>query len=800
MSYHFFQNSEYKVKSLLYFLLLLVFTAGSIGASPDKKKNVENQNKSKQKANLELIIKVLPPDQLDEKSAFDARGRLTFADRTFADWLERTGELPPDFDQMPSLPFLPDPLVLDEGVKNIPVKTPEQWQEKRAWMKEQLQHYISGTFPPAPDNLKVEILSEKADGEVLLRMVELSFGPDHKAKLTLELMLPPGEGAFPVFLTQWNHREWAQVAVRRGYIGCVYAGADSKDDTEKYAEIWADKYDFTRLMRRAWGASRAIDYLFTLPEVDQKKIAISGHSRNGKTSLMAAAFDERISACVPSSGGTGAEVPWRYTSQNFDIEDIALLASARPSWLHPRLRFFIGREHKLPVDQNSFMALIAPRGLMLSTALSEGASNIWGIEQAYHASKKVYKFLGAENHVAIRTRYGLHSISARDMEEYIDFFDYVFKRSDYLPESKLFCNYSFDQWKEISKKNINPQDFPEMDGNSLTVKSPASWKNRKSEIQQKIRWILGDEPPGVTNPGPEKLSRAGGGEAGFGTFLKRPIGNKSMGVMPVSPYRGFGDQLFGYLYYPLNESGEMKNQNLPVVIYLHEYDYSKGFNSYHGINDILQSLTDRGFAVFTFDLPGFGNRIEEATRFYERYPNWSKLGKMVADTRGAVEALSNMEFIDADKIIVAGYSLGATVGLYAASLDERIAGAVSVAGFTPMRTNSLGRGTEGIMTFSHLHGLLPRLGFFVGNEAHIPVDFNEIIATMAPRPVFVIAPEFDKDAHIEDVKQCVEQVAEIYKLHNSEENLQLEIPADINRFSPEMREKTYEWLVNQFNH
>jgi hypothetical protein len=227
-------------------------------------------------------------------------------------------------------------------------------------------------------------------------MVELSFGPEHQAKLTLEVMIPPGEGPLPVFLTQWNHREWAQVAVRRGYIGCIYAGADAKDDTEKYAEIWAGEYDWTRLMRRAWGASRAIDYLFTLPEVDKEKIALTGHSRNGKTSLMAAAFDERIAACIPSSGGTGAEVPWRYTSFNYDIEDIALLASARPSWLHPRLRFFIGNEHKLPVDQNSFMALIAPRGLMLSTALTEGASNIWAIEQAYHASRKVYDFLDAE--------------------------------------------------------------------------------------------------------------------------------------------------------------------------------------------------------------------------------------------------------------------------------------------------------------------------------------------------------------------------------------------------------------------
>ena len=203
----------------------------------------------KRKASLETILRLLPPDRT-------SNGRVSFLDETFKDWLSRTGELPPDFDRMPSIPLLPDPLVLDEGAKNVPVTTMEQWKEKREWMKRQLEYYITGTRPPEPDNVKATVLGEKNDGEITLRTIELTFGPENRATLTVELMIPPGKGPFPVFLTQWNHREWAQVAVRRGYVGCVYAGADGKDDTEKYSEIWAGKYDFTRLMRRAYGASR----------------------------------------------------------------------------------------------------------------------------------------------------------------------------------------------------------------------------------------------------------------------------------------------------------------------------------------------------------------------------------------------------------------------------------------------------------------------------------------------------------------------------------------------------------------
>jgi dienelactone hydrolase len=752
---------------------------------------------AKQARHLEKLLRWLPPDRTQN-------GRVSFLDETFADWLARTGELPPDFDNMPSIPFLPDPLVMDEGVKDIPVRTMAQWNEKREWMRLHLEYYITGTRPPAPGNLMATVLSEKADGGVTSRMVELRFGPGHRAKLTVELIIPPGEGPFPVFLTQWDHRDWAQIAVRRGYIGCIYAGGDGNDDTEEYSEIWAGEYDFTRLMRRAYGASRAIDYLYTLPIADTEKIGITGHSRNGKQSLIAAAFDERITACIPGSGGTGAEVPWRYTSHNFDVEDIALLACAQPAWLHPRLRFFTGHEHKLPVDQNHLMALIAPRGLMLSTALTEGASNPWGNEQVYHASRRVYDFLGAGDNLAISSRFGEHYLNGGIMEEYVDFFDYIFGRSDRKPENRLYHSYSFEEWRELSREHINPPDYPvrgiediDRDSQNNIIGTVSGWERKRSDINSNLEWLLGDEPPGVANPGPGSIDMGGRGEVTFGTLLVRPRATPGRGVMSISSYwqyKGFGDKLFGYLYYPVDDKGNLTGSDLPVVIYLHEYDYSKGFSSYHRIEELIQSMVDRGYCVLAYDMLGFGTRIEEGTHFYNRYPHWSKMGKMVTDARGAVEAMVNLDFIDGSRVYIAGYSLGATVGLYTAALDRRVAGVVSVAGFTPMRLNTADRGTEGILAWSHLHGLLPRLGFFAGNEARIPVDFHEVLASIAPRPLLVIAPEYDKDAHTADIRLSVAQAGKIYSLLGSPENIELFTPDDYNRFSNEMRERMYRWL------
>src|SRR5699024_566852 len=139
--------------------------------------------------------------------------------------------------------------------KEVPITTETQWQKKREWIKEQYQYWISGHFPPAPDNLKATILSDTVSRGVRIQMIQLGFGPGRQAKMTLELMIPDTQytNEHPVFMTQWNHRDWAQLAVKRGYIACVYAAADLKDDTDSYMYIYPE-YDFTGLARRAWGA------------------------------------------------------------------------------------------------------------------------------------------------------------------------------------------------------------------------------------------------------------------------------------------------------------------------------------------------------------------------------------------------------------------------------------------------------------------------------------------------------------------------------------------------------------------
>jgi len=321
----------------------------------------------------------------------------------------------------------------------------------------------------------------------------------------------------------------------------------------------------------------------------------------------------------------------------------------------------------------------------------------------------------------------------------------------------------------------------------------------------------------------------------------RPTAEIDRATLPFSDDRN----LMGELFYRRDVRRDAK---MPVVIWLHPYSYSKGFSvlpilpesadasaynegsyplqdqGYLGTDFKVDPLVLQGFAVFTYDMIGFGSRIPERERFYERYPHWSLLGKMVDDVRSAVDLLTDNERIDTRRIYVMGYSLGATVGLFAAALDDRIAGAISVCGFTPLREETPEKGTGNLENFAFIHGLLPRLGFFKGYEKRIPWDFKELLALIAPRPVLVVAPQFDQDATFADVRQTVSEVRQVYEFLTPEEraagpydynwsgiwrtgvartlqlrSLEFYAPAEFNGFTNTTQRIIYHWMKTKLN-
>jgi dienelactone hydrolase len=670
--------------------------------------------------------------------------RWTPESKAFSEWLAESGELPPDFESMPSSPGLPDLLMTGIGPEAAPITTPAEWEAHRAVLKAEFERWITGSVPPRPDNLTAEVLLEEEIPGGIRREVVLRFGPDHAAKLWAEVLVPAGDGPFPVFMTQANHHSWARIALQRGYIAVSYAGADSRDDTDSFITAYPE-YDWSKLMRRGWAASRCIDYLESMPEADVARVALTGHSRNGKTSLMGSAFDERIAVVISSSSGAGGCAPTRLFSEHDFGEGVELISRNFPDWFHPRWRFFTGREDKLPIDFHQLVALSAPRPCLIATATHDGVENIWAIEQMVHRALRVYDLLGAPENLRIDYRPGGHGTWPATIERYLDWCDVHFGRGSHdFPEAYLYP-HDWEGWSKAAGIREIGDDAP---------------------LHARMEALLGVAPPKAPSPRHD-----------YGLLKdheKSLLKRNTPGAGLSKEEFVFGEYINADVYYP---RGLDEGEKLPCILWLHPACTSHGYTpAYLHAPNPYETWARAGYAVFCYDQTGHGGRIEELRGFYQRYPQWSILGKMVRDAQSALDAIGTLPYVDTDRIYVVGYSVGALAGLHLGALDDRVDGLIALAPPAPWGAahgNTLAY--WGVDTL-----LIPQLGFYAAQPSAAPYDLDELAAAMNGRPSAIITPKLGWTAQAGDY---------------SASGVPVHVPDDYNRLTLPMQSFVLEQLV-----
>jgi len=332
----------------------------------------------------------------------------------------------PAAEQLPEVPLLPDPFLKPDGSR---VKDPHEWAGQREHLKRLVQHYGYGSLPPAPGEVRVELDTQPHVGVIPGEAwFLLKTGPGGKIHATVVLTVPEGKGPFPVIVTGdlgWGKVKPEIVAEVRGR-GYILAEFDrtgfAPDKNERTGPLHAayPDADFGALAAWAWGYHRVVDYLLTLPMVDGKKVAITGHSRGGKAALLAGATDERISLTAPNNSGCLGAGCERFA---FEGEDLARIVKVFPYWFGPRLGEFTGRVDRLPFDQHTLKALVAPRALLTTEGLGDLWANPRGTQITTQAAKVVYEFLGAGDRIGTVFRPGGHEHGLRDWQALLDFAD-----------------------------------------------------------------------------------------------------------------------------------------------------------------------------------------------------------------------------------------------------------------------------------------------------------------------------------------------------------------------------------------
>ena len=743
---------------------------------------------------------------------------------SFNTWLERTRELPPDFDSLPKINDLPDPL---RFVSGRAVKNAEDWKARRAEILALEEKYDVGTFPPKPRLANAVVLSETDTNGQITRNLRLEFGSDPKATLRATITIPAGNGPFPVMISPTINAPGAAgfggVALSRGYISAGFAGNDGQNDANAYVPLYPE-FDFADLPRRAWSSQILVDYLYTLPQVDKAHIALNGYSRDGKMALVAAGLDPRIAAVIPGSTGVGGVMPWRLGSERGFGESIESTTRNFPTWFVPRMRFFSGREDRLPVDGNLLVALVAPRACLITYGNNDEVSQPWPMEQAYRSALRAYELLGKPDALGVMHSPGYHG--ANDVQAAMDWLDYQFGRSQKKWSNEFIYPWDYDKWKGQVKETVDVSKYPSrkltdtlVASGGRAIASAAEWEKKSADIRKSVEWMLGDKATGsLSNPFPlpklgdpsQPAAPPRGGRAAaptnatlFDDIHGTKASGNSYGWINTAVQRttrrkitfpspsGFG-VIEADFFTPKDAPADAR---LPTVIWLHGYSSSLGYSwVYHYDVHPVLALAQAGYAVLTFDQSGFGSRQVEAAAFYNKYPRWSQMGHMVDDTRAAIDALSREAQADSSRIYLLGYSMGANIALHTAVLDPRVKGVVSLNGFTPMRPDTAEKGTGGIARYFREHDLLPRMGAFAGKEARLPYDYDELIAAIAPRPVYVLSPQFDRDATPADVKKAVEQARKVYRLYNAANNLMLDEPWDYNRLPLATQDRAINWM------
>ena len=379
---------------------------------------------------------------------------------------------------------LPDPLIFNDGSK---VKNKKDWDKRRAEIFKIFENEVYGISPDWKGKMtasEISVNQNALDGTAIRKEIKLTLKNGNKElDMIILLYLPRSSKPVPVFLgynfwgnhsvtsendilitTSWMRNEevngvinnkasaagrgksessWqAKELISRGYglVTLYYGDVDPdyddgfKNGVHGLFNQQPDRTSWGSIAGWAWGLSRVMDYLETIPAIDSKKVIVMGHSRLGKTSLWAGATDKRFAIVISNNSGCGGAA---LSNRKFG-ETVSVINTSFTHWFCENFNKYNGKEETLPVDQHELLALMAPRPVYVASAEDDRWADPKGEFLSCVGASPVYKLLGYKGFpatgmpmvnspvigsVGYHIRTGRHEVKLYDWQQYLDFAD-----------------------------------------------------------------------------------------------------------------------------------------------------------------------------------------------------------------------------------------------------------------------------------------------------------------------------------------------------------------------------------------
>ncbi len=259
----------------------------------------------------------------------------------------------------------------------------------------------------------------------------------------------------------------------------------------------------------AWAGIRGIDYLVTRPEVDGKKIGVTGRSGGGAYSWWVAALDERVACAAPTAGIT--------TLRDHVVHKCV--------YGHCDCMFMV---NGYQWDYDRVASLFAPRPLLIANTDKDPIFPVDGVFDIFRRTRAVYGMLDADKNLGLHVAEGPHKdVQPLNTGEFhwmlrhlkgepaLATYDGAAVKS--IPMEKLRV---FDKLPEDQKNTTIDESFVPL----AEAPSPGNWKTEKDDLMKALRGKVFASWPEEGTPHMEPAGRILASGVMAEKYTLRPMG------------------------------------------------------------------------------------------------------------------------------------------------------------------------------------------------------------------------------------------------------------------------------------